>query len=169
MRQEDFDDGTLLHAVARYCKVQQEGSLEHYFIDASQDNVENGSPAIAEQGNEIGVPIPTILNDKDVSNFRAMGFCVDDDNEPAPENIPTPNANPIECIYMEWNSVPIDERRVMAAVDVRPPLKGADPTLHTILGFFFSFPAGRISEDSCHPTNKCRFQGARELGVVLRF
>jgi hypothetical protein len=139
MRHKDFDDGTLLHAVARYCKLQQEGSPEHYFIDASQDTIEVGTSVIAEEGNEIGVPIPTILNDEDVSNFRALGFCVDDDNEPAPEDIPTPNANPNECTYMEWKSVPIDERRVMAAVDVRPILKGADPSLHTILGYFFHF------------------------------
>ena len=56
-----------------------------------------------------------------------------DDIEPASENIPTPNANPNECTYMEWNYVPIDERRVMAAVDVRPTLKGADPTLHSMV------------------------------------
>ena len=72
MRHDDFDDGTLLHAVARYCKVQQEGAPEHYFIDASQDTVEDGTPVIAEEGNEIGMPIPTILNDEDVSNFREL-------------------------------------------------------------------------------------------------
>ena len=32
--------------------------------------------------------IPSVLNE-DISNFRAQGFAVDDDNEPAPENIPT--------------------------------------------------------------------------------
>jgi hypothetical protein len=35
MRHNDFDNGTLLHAVAHNCKVQQEGAPEHYFIDAS--------------------------------------------------------------------------------------------------------------------------------------
>ena len=75
MRRDDFDNGTLLHAVAHYCKkVQQEGASEHYFIDASQDTVEDGTPVTAEEGNESGVPIPTILNNEDVSNFRAMGF-----------------------------------------------------------------------------------------------
>ena len=71
MRHDNFDDDTLLHAVAhRYCKVQQEGAPpEHYFIDAAQDTVEDGTPVIAEEGNEIGVPIPTILIDEDVSNF----------------------------------------------------------------------------------------------------
>jgi hypothetical protein len=87
------------------------------------------------QGNEISVPIPTNLNDEDASNFRAIGFCVNDDNRPAPENIPSPNTNHNECSFMEWNSIPIDERRVMAAADVRPTLKGADPNLHTVLGY----------------------------------
>ncbi len=85
------------------------------------------------------MPIPTILKNEDASNFFALGFCVDDDNEPAPDNIPTPNANPKECTCMEWNFVPFDERRVMAAIDVRPTLKGADPTLHTVLGYFVHF------------------------------
>jgi hypothetical protein len=28
MRHEDFDDGQLFHAVARYCKVQQDGTTK---------------------------------------------------------------------------------------------------------------------------------------------
>ena len=31
--------------------------------------------------------IPRILNE-DISNFRAQGFEIDDDNDPAPETIP---------------------------------------------------------------------------------
>ena len=69
LRHANFDNGTLLHAVARYCKVQHEGAPELYFIDSSQDTVEDGTPVIAEEGNEIGVPIPTILNNEDMSNF----------------------------------------------------------------------------------------------------
>ena len=50
---------------------------------------------------------------------------------------------PILMNTLTWNGilpVPIDERRVMAAVDVEEPtLKGADPTLHTVLGYFVHF------------------------------
>ena len=47
MQHEDLDGGTLLHAVAQYCKVQQNGAPEHYFIDVSKDTVEDGTPVIA--------------------------------------------------------------------------------------------------------------------------
>ena len=47
---------------------------------------------------------PLLLNE-DASNFRAQGFEVDDDNEPAPENIPRQNDNNnSSCQYLEWGS-----------------------------------------------------------------
>ena len=36
----------------------------------------------------LGNRVPTT---EDVENVRAMGFGVDDDNDPAPENVPNPN------------------------------------------------------------------------------
>jgi hypothetical protein len=42
--------------------------------------------------------MPSILNE-DISNFRAQGFAVDDDNEPAPENIPTSTDTGIDDMY----------------------------------------------------------------------
>ena len=43
MRHDDFDDGHLLHAVTRYCKVVEEGAVEHLFIDTLGDSVEGGT------------------------------------------------------------------------------------------------------------------------------
>ena len=40
---------------------------------------------------------------------------------------------------MEWNSVPLDAQRLCGAVDVKPTLIQADPTLHTIMGYFTRF------------------------------
>ena len=50
--------------------------------------------------------IPSILN-KDISSFRAKGFSVDDNNEPAPENFPTPagTVNEDAGIYREHGGV----------------------------------------------------------------
>jgi hypothetical protein len=36
MRHDAFDDGTLIHAVLRYCKVTQEGAVEHLFDPQEQ-------------------------------------------------------------------------------------------------------------------------------------
>ena len=65
MRHDDFDDGHLLHAVTRYCKVIEEGAVEHLFIDTLGDSVEGGtSVAVEEQANE-GVEVPSISYDDD--------------------------------------------------------------------------------------------------------
>ena len=88
MRHDDFDDGQILHAVARFCKVTEEGPVESLFDILSRNDVENdGNVALGGDENEER-EIPSVLNE-DISNFRAQGFAVDDDNEPAPENIPT--------------------------------------------------------------------------------
>jgi hypothetical protein len=77
------------------------------------------------------------LHDEDASNFqRALGFCVDDDNDPAPENVSSPTENPDGCLNKEWNSVPYCDRRLCGASHVQPTLMRADQTLHTVLGFF---------------------------------
>ena len=84
MRHDDFDDGTLLHAVTRYCKVQEEGALEHLFIESIQDPPEGTELASVEldQGN-IGPEVPPLSRDEDATKFRTLGFAVDDDNDPA--------------------------------------------------------------------------------------
>jgi hypothetical protein len=56
--------------------------------------------------------IPSMLNE-DISNFRAQGFSVDDDNEPAPENIPTAADTANDGMYRAWGSEPLDARRVV--------------------------------------------------------
>jgi hypothetical protein len=90
MRHVDFDDGQILYAVTRYCKVLQEGPLESLFERPTQDDVQGGEHVAVEADVLEEREIPETLNE-DISNFRAQGFAVDDDNEPAPENIPSPN------------------------------------------------------------------------------
>ena len=139
MRHNDFDDGDLLHAVTRYCKVVEEGAVEHLFNETLGDSVDGGGPvAVEEQANE-AIEIPSISYDEDASKFRALGFCVDDDNDPAPENIPSPTENPDGCVYKQWNSVPYCDGRLCGANNVQPTLIRADQTLHTVLGFFIHF------------------------------
>lgn len=69
MRHDDFDDGQLLHAVTRYCKVVEEGPREHFFNDVSQDGVEGGG-AVAVEGGENGrMEIPPNMTDDSATNF----------------------------------------------------------------------------------------------------
>jgi hypothetical protein len=81
----------------------------------------------------------TLVLNEDISSFRAQGFAVDDDNEPAPENIPTSNDSGADDIYRPWGSEPLDTRRVAGVRDVQSSLVSADPSMHTVLGFFLHF------------------------------
>ncbi|KAI2490366.1 hypothetical protein MHU86_24206 [Fragilaria crotonensis] len=73
MRHDDFDDGQILHAVARFCKVTQEGPIESLFDVIPTNDVENDR-SVAVGGNENDErEIPSVLNE-DVSSFRT-GIC----------------------------------------------------------------------------------------------
>jgi hypothetical protein len=137
MRHADFDDGQILHAVTR-CKVQQEGPIESQFERPLPDDLEGGGNVAGEADDIEGREIPSILNE-DISNFRAQDFAVDDDNEPAPENIPSPQDQGIDSMYRPWGSEPLDPRRTSGVRDVQPTLVGADSSLHTVLGYFLHF------------------------------
>lgn len=140
MRHSDFDDGEILYAVVRYCRVLTEGPPGDRFLNTIAATPE--SPAgVASPGIENAeVEVPEILGGtiNDASIFRAEGISVDDDNEPAPENIPVPSTNTnIDCIYEDWNSVTLCQRKKNGATKLRPMLMGADATVQSILGFSF--------------------------------
>ena len=56
MRHDDFDDGHLLHAVTRYCKIVEEGAPKHFFNDVhEEEGIEGGGGAVALRGLSIKV------------------------------------------------------------------------------------------------------------------
>ncbi len=61
-----------------------------------------GNVAVGGDENEERA-IPSVLNE-DISNFRAQGFGVDDDNKPAPENIPTLTDTVTDDMYRPWGT-----------------------------------------------------------------
>ena len=69
---------------------------------------------------------------EDISSFRAQGFSVDDDNEPAPENIRTAADTANDGMYRAWGSEPLDARRVLGVKDVQPTLVSADASMHSL-------------------------------------
>ncbi len=83
--------------------------------------------------------LKTVFNVEDASNFRAQGFGVDDDNEPAPENIPQAEDSIEDCEFFAWDETTLDERRKAGVRDVKPLLVKADSTLQTILGYYVHF------------------------------
>ena len=90
-----------LHALKRYWKVSEEGDTDLLF-DNPGDNVES------EETPPVTLPeaVDEALNGQSVENntIEALRDIVDidDDNEPALENVPQPTDNATRILSMEW-------------------------------------------------------------------
>ena len=90
MRHEDFGAGVDVYCSVRFCKVVSEGPPNKFF----EEEVEVEPTVNLEAGEiETTQPIPNHLfhatnRQEDIQMLRALGLDVDNDNEPAPENIP---------------------------------------------------------------------------------
>ncbi len=105
MRHDDFDNGQVLHAATRFCKVQQERPVEFLFKIPSQQDVD-GRVNVTGEAEEIeGREIPSILNEHDISHFWAQGYAIVDDNDPSPENLPSPKDQSVDGMYLPWGNV----------------------------------------------------------------
>ena len=85
----------ILHAIKRYVTVMEEGPVECIFDEAPVEQQQ-------QQQEEIGVALPSLSGDlaDDMQRMTALGVVVDDDNQPAPENIPTGELS--NDIYNGW-------------------------------------------------------------------
>jgi hypothetical protein len=92
------DEGKELHAVGRWSKVEVEGNDIHYFgsNDTNEDKETKDGEGASDEVVQIQIPTEVLHAGncaEDIAQVRALGFVVNDDNEPAPENIPTPQEN----------------------------------------------------------------------------
>ena len=79
-----------LHCVSRYCKVLKEGAV----VDLFQVEVQEPQVVVPEDGVGAVEKDPEVMEHlrgtaEDIAMMVDLGFDVDDDNLPAPENIPT--------------------------------------------------------------------------------
>ena len=73
------------------------------------------------------LPSQTGTTVEDISHFRPQRFEVDNDNDPAPENVPTAaNPSTTSCIYLDWGSNTIDPRRINILSNYKAVLRGFD-------------------------------------------
>ena len=112
--------------------------------------------------------IPVMLNE-DASNFRAQGFEVDDNNEPAPENIPRTNDTRTNCEFLSWGSESIEPRRAAGVGDMQPNLVGSDATLHSIVGYFIHFLPMAFIKNVVIPATSANLSEALTWEEFLRF
>ena len=126
-RHDDFPNQEL-HCSERYAVVQQEGAEADYFQQVQVDN--NQEDAAVEQ-EENAIETPNVGGSdlqENINRLRDEGYDVDDDNDPAPENVPPANPPPQEAeapsLFGEWDSCPnICHRTSAGLFQENPKLK----------------------------------------------
>ena len=119
-RHGDFENKEL-HCVERYCNVTTEGAAADYFDEVTEVTVVNEEEK--NNANEAQELPPLSKSDlaENIAKLRMEGYDVDDDNDPAPENIPDATAaaessnllskqSAHSSIYGEWDSCTICHR-----------------------------------------------------------
>ena len=171
-----------LHCVKRWVKVIEEGAQADFF-DVPPSVQHDATPAQAPNLTEDeGEAIPervfhlTGSNAEDIMHIRSLGLGVDDDNEPAPENIPT--AETTENTDQTWGWNGINERQKSNVMDVNPNLMHGLPELTSDLSstslvhlFLTIFPRGYLENVILPATNNNIEDeiGDVTFGELLRF
>ncbi len=128
---EEFP-GEELFCALHYCHVFEEGPPENFF-DANEEDAEPGDvapPAVPVE--EVAVELdPAVFaagnHAEDIEFVRNQGLEVDDDNEPAPENVPRLGENSNHDNLNEgqsWGFDFIDQRAITGVVDQSPMFQG---------------------------------------------
>jgi hypothetical protein len=104
-RHEDFEN-KVLYCSTRYARITNQAHREQVNVNEEEDTEEL-----------VEVPTFTGNNREDTERLRVEGYNVDDDNDPAPENVPVQNEpnntgfDPTRVQYHDWNSKHFCNRR----------------------------------------------------------
>ena len=144
LRHDDHADQEL-YAVKRWVKVETEGAEEHIFVE--EDKEEPASVDVNTNGEETEAIDDVVFRARsraeDIAMVRAMGLDVDDDNVPAPENIPenaTDRTGEEGNVELGWGWSGIDHRKQLNISNVRAKISGitSDAMVHiSFVGMFF--------------------------------
>ena len=110
-RHDDFDNQEI-YCSERYAKVLTEGNEVDFFTDVTVQ-AEEEKDALDDADEATLVPVlGTSDLAENIARVRMEGYNVDDDNEPAPENVPdtAQTTNTADTMYGEWNSCTICHR-----------------------------------------------------------
>ena len=157
-----------LHCNARFCHVDTEGPVSEIFTDGSapvDTEVEETAPPV-DEGMDPVVAVPATSGDvgEDIQNLRAQGFSVDDDNEPAEENIPSTTTTPtnepplMPNIYQEWDSRNVCNRKSDGHSEENPRLLKT-PSSETRLGYFLLFLPTSFIQNILLPMTSAQLDG----------
>ena len=173
----------VLHSAERWATVIEQGTGEIWGgePDATATTADAAAPVTPNEQNEsIADFIFNAQNRaEDIALVRAMGFEVDDDNEPAPENIPAPDAPLLEGGALregqEWGWDGFDQRAQLGGAMYNGPsfADGWTPKRKTFLEIFLHlFPLEFFTNVIIEATSNALFaaDSARtSLGEMLRY
>ena len=126
-RHDDFPN-IELHCTERYANVLEEGAEPDFFEAVEQFHNEEAGAIDANQGPIERPELGGSNVQEDIARLRLEGHGVDDDNDPAPENIPDilQATAPPPSIYQGWNSCPNICHRAAAGLMHERPKLGED-------------------------------------------
>ena len=155
-RHKDFENVTL-YCVSRWVHVITEGSPDHFFDKNVHLSTTNGKIEDSSLGEEEANVIPDCIfrsqrNTEDIQFVRGLGFEVDDDNDPAPENVPATHSNQEAEDYVpaEWKWDGMCSRKSSKAQNMKPSMIGVSDMVLTGMSFsnvFLLFFPAKFMED----------------------
>lgn len=156
-RHNDFENQEL-YCSERYAKVLTEGNEVDYITEVTVE-AEREENAVDNEDEARVVPV---LGNADlaqnIARVRMEGYDVDDDNKPAPENVPEKSQpDPADSIYGEWNSCTICHRLVEGLRHEKAKLVdnlGNGPSLSYLDYFLYSLPDEYITKIFLNESNK---------------
>ena len=177
-RHDDFPDKEV-HCVARWCKVVTEGPEEKLF---EEDRPAEATPApeppavVNERGGD-DIALRSLSNRaEDIALIRAQGLDVDDDNEPAPENIPdatTTTNKQANGLYegQEFGWDGVDHRAKDGHINLPAKMRGMPEPEYAsyVQMFLLFFPRALIEDIVLAETNKAHPNLKLSWGELLRF
>ena len=95
----------LIYSTARYAKVVEEGEPSGYFAEnVPRVGTDSVVVEVVGQDGERGLAVPVVTSElgEDIARLRSEGYGVDDDNDPAPENIPARETAASASNGVEW-------------------------------------------------------------------
>ena len=183
-RHSSFENVTLYCTKQYAGHVVKEGDEAGIFdqVGDLQHPTEEVPEQADEEGRSDGDDIPEGIfnlsgaNSEDISHVRNLGFTVDDDNDPAPENIP--DNQPLPNTNQTWGCTGMDYRAQANVMNVNPNLEhrlsDLQPDLDslTLASLFMTFfPTNFLFDVILKATNKTLNGEQKEItkGELLRF
>ena len=174
-RHDDFEN-TAVYCVKRWARIETEGAPEHFF-ERPQAMLPEDS--VVARRAVLDTPVQDIESNifhagncaEDIAMVRNQGLMVDDDNEPAPENIPVPGTVEVDN-GGTWGWDGTCKRKITGAVNHRPSINSLTglllETVSYVTMFLLFFPRKFIEETIIKQTN-LQLEEDMTLGEFLRY